>query len=167
MLDLELSDNIGVSYTDNKYYRTYYEENSNMMYNTKERYLNFFNSQYFNGDIPLISTKEHIFNEITNSSETGYAVAKAEIENTFIKHIQNSFNYNFPVFIDRIINNLASEANSIQVLLDELGNKLYVSQYLELLNKKGHDLFFSDLEDDSFTGVLDSDIFWKMPTQDG
>ncbi len=165
MLDLELSDTIGIPYTSDQYHRAYYEEDGNMMYTTKINYLDFFNSEYFNGNTPLIATKEHIFNEITSSSETGYAVAKAEIENTFIKHIQNSLNYNFPIYIDRIISKLASEVNSIQVLLDELGNKLYVSQYLELLDKKGHDLFFSNLEDDSFKNSLISDVFWDETDQ--
>ena len=162
MLDIEIAETLGELYTsEQKADQRIYGE---AFQTAKTNYQNFFsNPDMFDGDTPLLLTKENILNNITQDGEIGKETARKDIE-TFLYHIQNSTTYNFENIIESLKDNFNSDIAAVESLLDELENKTYVSQYLELLNKKGQELFFENLEVDEFKNKLKSNIFYDIVT---
>lgn len=160
MLDIELAEQLGELYTaeeqaDQRIYGEVFQT-------AKLNYENFFSdTELFNGDTPILLTKEAIFNEVTQDSSLGREVAQEDIEK-FLYHIRNSSTYNFERIIESLKDNFDSNISTVETLLDELENKIYISQYLELLNQKGQELFFEDLEQDEFKDRLRSDLFYNV-----
>ena len=162
MLDIEIAETLGELYTsEEKADQRIYGE---AFQTAKTNYQNFFNNpDMVDGDTPLLLTKENILNNITQDGEIGKETARKDIE-TFLYHIQNSATYNFENIIESLKDNFNSDIAAVESLLDELENKTYVSQYLELLNKKGQELFFENLEVDEFKNKLKSNIFYDIVT---
>ena len=159
MLDVELMESLGEIYTSDTNKKVY----GNSVTNANTNYQAFFtNANNFDSEgNPLIYTKEYIFNEVTQDGERARDAAEQNIE-SFLYHIQRSNRYNFSSIINTLISNFNSNVETVDNLLDELENKVYVSQYLELLNEKGQALFFENLETNDFKQNLHSDIFYNI-----
>ena len=143
-IDNELMTDAGDPYTKNNEIRIYGEGSKSI--EAKTHYDNYFdNTELFtktnNILIPILLSK------IANKDKTGTVAAELAKNNIeqFIYHINQSHNYNFNSVIRELEGNLQKNISLVDNILNQLENRIYVSQYLELLDQMGKDLFFSTI----------------------
>ena len=140
ILDLDLAEQFSTSYEDGVIESLYPEDGQ--LSNAKQQYDNFFNnSNNFEEDgSVIIRTIDKIGN---SANEKGNIL-------TLITHIVNSGDYNFSNILNNLIeNSLNPKITVVSDLLNDLGANIYVGQYLQLLNNKAKELFFSKIKLDN------------------
>ena len=140
ILDLDLAEQFSTSYKDGVI-ESLYPENGQLS-NAKQQYDNFFNNlnNFKEDGSVIIRTIDKIGN---STNEKGNIL-------TLITHIVNSGDYNFSNILNNLIeNSLNPKITVVSDLLNDLGANIYVGQYLQLLNNKAKELFFSNIELDN------------------
>ena len=143
-IDNELMTDAGDPYIKNNEIRVYGEGSKSV--EAKAHYDDYFN------DTNLFTRPNNILtpillSKIANKDKTGAVaaeLAKNDIEQ-FIYHINRSSNYNFNSVIRELEGNLQKNISLVDNILNQLENRIYVSQYLELLDQMGKELFFSSV----------------------
>lgn len=140
ILDLDLAEQFSTSYEDGVIESLYSEDGQ--LSNAKQQYNNFFNnSNNFEENGSVI---------IRSIDNIGNSTSEKEKISTLITHIIDSSNYNFSNILDNLIeNSLNPKITVVSDLLNGLGANIYVGQYLQLLNNKAKELFFSNIELDN------------------
>lgn len=135
ILDLDLIEGLGLSYENDSNLRIY--QSNGALGSAETEYNNFFNDDNFNFDENEIIPKLYPITEPN-------AIINNQLRN-LLYHINNSSFYNLSDIIDRLIFNFDQQNIAIDNQLAELGNRSYISQYLEMLNTQGQDLFFKEI----------------------
>ena len=140
LVDADLKEQIGTAYTENPAIQIYPANEDAAINRGKTSYDEFFaDNKKFNSD------GEPIIMAVGNSSSL--QEYRNEID-AFVHHIQNSGvgigGYNFSDIITNIIYQLQPAVDFNDRQLAELQNRVYVSQYLELLNQQGINVLFTD-----------------------
>ena len=135
ILDLDLIEELGLSYENDSSLRIY--QPNGALDSAETEYNNFFNDDNFEED--KITPRLYLITE-SNS------MINNQLRN-LLYHINNNSSYNLSHIINGLIFNFNQRNIAIDNQLVELGNRFYVSQYLEMLNTQGQDLFFKEIDD--------------------
>ena len=140
LLDFDLLESLDTLYTANTNERIY--DPDGQLVKAKEAYDAFFNNtNKFNSD--KVTPKLYGINE----NQT-IQVRTNQINN-LIKHITRSSQYNFNDIISNIISNFSGHITLVDEFMNSLNGKIYVAQFLELLEQQAHNILLRDIHNNS------------------
>lgn len=136
-LDADSAEKLGMLYEKNSSQRIYGSDST--LYNAKSKYDDYLKDK---DRFP----KQNLVPSLYDKDSTKTAKESETRITQLINHIARWSGHNFPTILANLSNSYNSNLNNTNQLFNELGNKIYVGQFLQLLEDKVDELLFTPIK---------------------